>query len=355
MKKRRTLIRIFLLAPMIILLVYISAMLIMNSLNDYRSTTRTLKHFNEQSLPPSANKNYYSALSWNIGYGGLGAGADFFYDGGSMVRPEKDEYEGYWIGLQEQIGTLDSIDFILLQEVDIDSRRSYGTNQFNKICELLPAYVGVRAINYDALFVPVPVFKPLGRVESVLALFSKYMPESSVQEGFPLNYWWPKSLFMPDRCFVHSSIPLVSGKRLHIINTHNSAYDDGSLRDTQLNILFDYMKELYAKGDYVVAGGDWNLNPPGFTNDPFVSGDFAFSLDYVTDIFAENKGWGIYYDPACPTNRDVSSAYKKGQTPTTIIDFYVCSPNISKLKIKTFDTAFSNSDHQPVYFQFYLN
>ncbi|MBE0649927.1 MAG: hypothetical protein IH595_03700, partial [Bacteroidales bacterium] len=31
-----------------------------------------------------------SILSWNIGYAGMGAETDFFYDGGKMVRPSRE-------------------------------------------------------------------------------------------------------------------------------------------------------------------------------------------------------------------------------------------------------------------------
>lgn len=355
MKKRRIRILIFFLILPAGFLIYIAALLILNTLNDYRPTDGPLKHIDQQNITRTASKDHYSILSWNIGYGGLGTDADFFYDGGKMVRPGREEYKGYWSGIQDLIDTYDSLDFILLQEVDLASRRSYKTKQFQKICDLLSSHSAVFATNYKVPFVPVPIFKPMGRVESGLALFSKYVPEYSKQIVFPFNYSWPKSLFMPDRCFLHTSIVLSSGKRLHILNTHNSAFDDGSLRNNQLGMLFDYMKSLYEQGDYVLAGGDWNINPPGYTAGSFITGDIAFSLDFQSEIFKENAGWGVYFDPERPSNRDVSTSYGKGQCPATIIDFYVCSPNISMLKIRTLDNAFSFSDHQPVYFQFYLN
>ena len=45
-------------------------------------------------------------------------------------------------------------------------------------------------------------------------------------------------------------------------------------------------------------------------------------------------GWKWIYDPAIPTNRDVSEAYKKGRTRTTIIDYFIVSPNLEVIENK---------------------
>ena len=63
-------------------------------------------------------------LSWNIGYAGLGDNMDFFYDGGRRVR---DSRERTARNLKEIVETISRVnpDIALLQEVDLDSRRSY--------------------------------------------------------------------------------------------------------------------------------------------------------------------------------------------------------------------------------------
>ena len=79
---------------------------------------------------------------------------------------------------------------------------------------------------------------------------------------------------MLDRCFVVSRFNLSNGKDLVLMNTHNSAYDaGGKLRDAEMPIIRDLMIEEYEKGNYVVAGGDWNQNPPGY--------DFNLSISFL--------------------------------------------------------------------------
>ncbi|HRS53838.1 MAG TPA: hypothetical protein P5250_03950 [Bacteroidales bacterium] len=54
------------------------------------------------------------------------------------------------------------------------------------------------------------------------------------------------------------------------------------------------------------------------------------------------------YDSMVPTNRDVNTPYYNDYTKTTIIDFFVVSPNIKVLEIKADDKNFTYSDHNPV-------
>ena len=66
---------------------------------------------------------------------------------------------------------------------------------------------------------------------------------------------------MLDRCFLLSRLALPDGKELVLINTHNEAFDDGSQRNQQMAVLKELMLKEYEKGNYVITGGDWNLNP----------------------------------------------------------------------------------------------
>lgn len=60
----------------------------------------------------------FSFINWNVGYGGLGEKADFFYDGGKMVVSAEEDVDNYLKGIYSFIKSNDSVDFVLLQEVD---------------------------------------------------------------------------------------------------------------------------------------------------------------------------------------------------------------------------------------------
>jgi hypothetical protein len=59
-------------------------------------------------------------------------------------------------------------------------------------------------------------------------------------------------------------------------------------------------------------------------------------------------GWKFAFDPEVPTNRKLKSKYNPDKTYTTVIDYYLVSPNIEIVEVKGLDLKFQNSDHQPV-------
>jgi endonuclease/exonuclease/phosphatase family metal-dependent hydrolase len=294
-------------------------------------------------------ENRIRLMSWNIGYAGLGRQMDFFYDGGNQVRPAHGYYNECFAGIETFLLKSGNIDFMLLQEVDKKARRSFKNNQVEKISSLFPDHQSVFAKNYDVLFVPVPVNNPMGKVVAGMMNLSKSEAVTNERISFPGNYSWPKSIFLLDRCFIIQRFVVNDENVLTLINTHNSAFDDGSLRKQQFDLLRETALEEFAKGHYVIIGGDWNQNPPGFNPEQIQNGDVPGKNDLpnVPDDFMP-PGWKWAFDPSVPTNRDVSEPYKKGKTSATILDYFLISPNLQLLNVKTIDLAFKDSDHNPV-------
>jgi len=350
-KQSRKLVSIFFLLIAGILL-YIIGVLAINTALDYRPQGGALNTNDFDNMAYVLDGDTLSVITWNIGYAGLGGSSDFFYDGGRMARPRKEDFMLYQEHILEHISTFDTVNFILLQEVDVNSKRSYKSNQYRLIGNALSSHAGYFVKNYDVAYVPLPVFGPMGRVASGLSFFSNRRVVESSWNAYEGNQSWPLGLFMPDRCYTLSVLDIVPSGKLYVFNTHNSAFDDGSLRDKQLEQLYFEMKKAYKAGFYVIAGGDWNLNPSGFDNGTFLSGDISFSITSIRQVEGPDRSWKVIYDPAYPTNRDVSSAYSNGLTPTTLIDFFVCSPNINVLDIRTLYNSFADSDHHPVYMKF---
>lgn len=334
---------------------YFITIIAINSNRNYTppmSDTLKITEGRKSFLFPDQN---ISIISWNIGYCGLGKEMDFFYEGGKKMRPNKDLYKSYINSVFNIVSAMDSVDFVLLQEVDFNSHRTYRNHQDSTFLKAFPTYSSVQAVNYDVPFVPFPLFNPMGRVYSGMMSFSRFIPEWGQRVSYPGSYSWPMSVFFLDRCFIIMRFDLENGKDLYVINTHNSAYSDaGDIRLVELYFLRSYVLDLYSRGHYVIAGGDWNQNPPGFDSTAIITGDKVRSVGTsVTSDFLP-AGWKWVYDPTLPTNRDVNIPYAKGQTTTTIIDYYLCSPNVVVNSMKTIDMGFTHSDHNPVYFNFSL-
>ena len=297
---------------------------------------------------PVASDSIFTIATWNIGYFGLGMKSDFFYDGGKMTRPEKDYYRECSERALDYLSATGQPDFFFFQEVDMDSRRSYRENQLDMIAGRLQGYEVIKTLNYKVLFVPLPVNNPLGKVESGLVTLSRYKTIENTRFAFSAGFAWPLRLFMLDRCFLLTRIPHPSGHDIVLINTHNEAFDDGSQRREQMAVLRETMIREYLKGNYVITGGDWNLNPLGFDPGTLRTGDMGKSVEPRIDQDFLPEGWQWAYDPEVPTNRNVDQIYQRGKTPVTIIDFFVISPNVTLLEIKTEDLGFQWADHQPV-------
>lgn len=120
-----------------------------------------------------ASVDTLSLVTWNIGYAGLGEGMDFFYDGGKQVRPSKDIFNTYLEGIGKTVEGMNDVDFILLQEVDLDSKRSHSTNEMEFLAGKLSGYAYGFGVNYKVHFVPQPLLDPLGNVHGGLVTYSR--------------------------------------------------------------------------------------------------------------------------------------------------------------------------------------
>lgn len=300
----------------------------------------------------------FTFLSWNIGYAGLGAEEDFFYDGGKQVRAPENRSKSYLSGIKSYLKEQKEVDFFLLQEVDSSARRSYGENHYRTIKNELSNYAAMFAFNYKVRYVPAPFDRPwdrMGAVHSGLATYTRFQPEEAERFQFPGNFDWPKSVFMLDRCFMLSRYKLSSGKYLVVLNTHNSAFDDGSLRSKQMAYIKDLVLEEYNNGNYVVVGGDWNQVPSESEIEKFEKGKNPRDesrKQMEANIFPEDWEWA--FDESKATNRNLNEAWDPETTDTYLVDYFLLSPNIELLEVETDDLGYQNSDHQPVFMKIKL-
>ncbi len=344
-----------------VFVIYVAGVLIYGTLNDYQP---------EAVIPLEAAQNVKENIIqdsmltftiWNVGYGGLGAEADFFFDdegmlysGGSMVRPPKELTEKYVNGAANFVQSIQS-DFFMLQEVDFDSKRSYFINQFEKFSKSLPAYAAHFAPNYHLPSVTVPLLEPwhfYGKVNSGIATFSKYQPVEAMRYQLPGSFGWPTRILQLDRCVLLQRYNVQNNKQLVLLNIHNSAHDkDGSLKRQEMDFIKDLVLNEYNKGNYVIAGGDWNECPPYFQFDTFMPGRGADYHQFNIEAEFLPEDWQWIYDPTVPTNRKAADPYQKGETFVTLIDFFLISPNVQVTSVKGMNQDFQFSDHQPVWME----
>jgi len=354
MKKRyRRIIRIILLTLLIttvLIVAYAATIIAMNATNRYQPApveTMTVHEGRRAFLYPDVNMSF---ICWNIGY--CTSAADQKQAGrmGFSFRPEKEQYKTTFSAILNIISAMDSVDFLLLQDVDFNSRRSYYTAQDSALIKLLKRKSSVSTINKQTRFEYWPLWNPALKVNSGMMLFSRYIPEWAHRIAFPSDENWLSELTAWDRSFIIMRYDLENGKDLYIINTQTASADENlKTRIAEWQYLRSYMLDLSSRGHYVIAGGSWNQNPAGYSVRKMTSGDKAVGLPAIVSDQFFPKGWKWVFDATTPTARDYSQTYLKGTSPATVSDFYICSPNIQVNAIKTIPMGFAHSAHNPVY------
>ena len=287
-----------------------------------------------------------SVLSWNIGYAGLGKEQDFFMDGGSHARPGSAELVNrYLAGIKDSI-VAQGADLVLLQEVDTNASRTYGIDETTALIQ----NTGVHALNYSCPFVPIP-FPPMGKVHSGLFTTTDYAITEAERIALPCPFSWPLSTATLKRCLLVSRHPVEgSEKELVLVNLHLEAYDDGEGKIAQTQQLMGLLQEEYEKGNYVIAGGDFNQVFPG-SLEKYPNNHPELWAVGVLEEASLPDGFRYAFDDNVPTCRLLNQPYNPADTENTqhyVIDGFIVSPNVTVDTVETLDLGFENSDHNPV-------
>ncbi len=299
----------------------------------------------------------YVIVTQNLGFGAYTPDFTFFMDGGTESRAES--RESVIACITEGAQTVKSLDpdFILFQEVDLDSTRSHHTNQYDMLREQFGTFSSCYAVNYDSAYLAYPFHSPHGASYSSLATFSSVEITSSMRRSFPISTSFSKFLDL-DRCYSVSRVPVDNGKELVLYNVHASAYgSDDNIRAAQMTMLFEDMAAEYQKGNYVICGGDFNHDFTGDSSQKLngADADFGWAQPFPADMLPKGFSRCIDYagDVLYPTCRNCDIPYEKGNF-TIIVDGFMVSDNVTCKQVENIDTAFTYSDHAPVKMVFSL-
>ena len=300
-----------------------------------------------------------SIMSWNIGYAGLGEEADFFMDGGKNVTSYDEEgVQANLDGIISEIQSLDT-DIVMLQEADLNSKRTYGINEVEQIADGLDGYQYSYAKNFDAVYVPYPI-PTMGKVQSGIVVYSKLKSYDAQRIALPCPFSWPIRIANLKRCLLVTRIPVEgSDKELVIINLHLEAYDSGEGKIAQTAVFRSIFEGELEKGNYVIAGGDFNQTFSDIDLDlsaaPLISDDYWQPGIIDVDDFTRNEQF--FMDSDTPSCRSLDQKLVGADTENFqyyIIDGFIVSSNIQVDDFETLDLGFEYSDHNPVVMNFTL-
>lgn len=302
----------------------------------------------------------YRAASYNIGFGAYSNDYSFFMDGGKESRARSPEAVNENItGAMETVAAI-APQLLLLQEVDVDGTRSYHINELELVDAALEGRFLNRtfAQNYDSPYLFWPLAEPHGANRAGQATYSMFPISSGLRRQLPIEEGFMK-LVDCDRCYSVQRIPLADGGReLVLYNLHLSAYtSDGTIAEEQLEMLFSDMLSEYEQGNYAIAGGDFNKDLLGNSDEIFgVSGPaYTWAQPIPSSLVPEGLSIVAPFDEEKPVAscRNADRAYGPDNYRVTV-DGFIVSANVEVRAAKVWETGFRWSDHNPVYMDFVL-
>lgn len=309
-----------------------------------------------------ATGTQYTIVTQNLGFGAYSQDFTFFMDGGteSWGRSKEEVTKNINDGAAT-VAAFDP-DFVLFQEVDFDSTRSYHIDESVLLTDKFKEYAFTTAVNYHSAFLMYPLTQPHGSSNSEIMTFSKYAITGGIRRSLPISTGISKLLDL-DRCYSKSRVSVEGGKELVLYNVHLSAYGNSDeIREGQMTMLFNDMKEEYDKGNYCVCGGDFNHDFTGTSTQDLNAGtgttDFGWAQPFPEEILKRyeclSRCVNYSNEKPTPTCRNCDEPYKEGNF-TIIVDGFLVTSNVTCVAVQNYYTSFTYSDHCPVVMQFTLN
>ena len=223
---------------------------------------------NDTSLPPSSYPDSIKVMTWNIRFGV--ARAPWFGDScGDRVIMESDDIETGLAGIINFIN-IENPDILLIQEIDIESKRSAYIDQLDWIIN--NNTIGLNYAAYGSMwqadYVP---SDGLGKVNAGNAILSKYPLSDAKRIQLPLRQDQPEyeKYFYLRRNFLKAKVDILNDKTksFYALVVHATAFATDDTKQKQIDTFKLALDEIHNSDAYFVAGGDFNAVPPGADTD----------------------------------------------------------------------------------------
>ncbi len=202
-------------------------------------------------------------LSWNLQFLAGRPNNNFFFDGGNDAWPSLQTVKSNAKAVADIIRQEDP-DVILLQEVDDGAERTHFEDQLKLILSSLPAVYAANTSSFYWLADFVPHSELWGGVGMKLSIISKYRLASAKRYALPAITTDDQlsRQYNLKRAIQGADLPVEGGGTLHLLNTHLSAYAQGSdTMSRQVAMVEKVIGDYAAQGNPVLLAGDFNLLP----------------------------------------------------------------------------------------------
>lgn len=306
----------------------------------------------ESSLPveevkgatPPPPPPFLSVVSYNVGHAhGLKENATDYRDKETTLK-QLDL-------LADAMKKMDA-DIFLLQEVDLDSNRTFHINQIDFLKQKTGHQYQACALVWSKNYLPFPYWPPaehIGYIRSANCILSRF-PLSNhhrfVFEKPKSNTFWYNWGYI-DRAIQRADVT-IGDRTIALLNIHLEAWD-ASTREDQIKIVKDYMDKIELP---IILGGDLNTVPPdaiktsGFPDDPHAN----YANDKTLWWFYKNEPKLVIPTLHGNINDPFTLFTFPSDAPDRLIDhIFLKGGNMSFIEYRVAKEAGLASDHLPVF------
>ena len=251
-------------------------------------------YYEDASQESAEFNNTLKVMTWNIRFG---AGRiPFFGDScGERGLMNQAETEGYLNSIIAYINSTEP-DILLLQEVDISSKRSAYVNQLQYILDRTHLNYGAYASMWNAEIV---ASDGLGKVDAGNAVLSRWKITDAERIKLPLRtdqdaltqYFYIRRNILKAKI----NIPELD-TTLYAVNIHATAFATDDTKQKHIDKYEEVLEDLDSQGFIFVTGGDLNSVPPGADITDFCMDDMCSDESFHTDVDGGPHREGSYFN-----------------------------------------------------------
>jgi endonuclease/exonuclease/phosphatase family metal-dependent hydrolase len=255
---------------------------------------------------PPADADTILVMTWNIRFGagrtpwfGDGCGDRVIFSEGEIVR--------FLSGIAGEINRLRP-DILLLQGVDVQSKRSAYIDQVQWLLDHTYLDYASYASMWEAQIVP---SDGLGRINTGQAILARWPILESERIQLPLRSDQDAltRYFYLRRCMLKTRIALPGTGALYVLNIHLDAFSTDGTKKRQIDRVKEELDKLAVSGAIFIAGGDFNLIPPGSDSTDFCLEDKCPDESYHRQGDDPMHKEGSYFTPEVTWLQELYDAY----------------------------------------------
>ncbi|MEI7661696.1 MAG: endonuclease/exonuclease/phosphatase family protein [Bacteroidota bacterium] len=246
-------------------------------------------------------------MTWNIRFG---AGRiPWFGDAcGNRVLLSEDEVYSSLHAVVDKINAVKP-DILLLQEVDVKSKRSGYIDELQWILDHTYFNYAVCGAQWKAQFIP---SDGLGRMDEENAILSRWKISDARRIQLSLRSDQDKltRYFYERCCMVTARVEIPRVSNLYAVNIHASAFATDDTKHKHITRFKEELDRLTSEGKWFVAGGDMNTLPPGSTKTDYCMEDMCPGESFHHSYDNPEHKEGSNYEPEKQWLDPLYSAYK---------------------------------------------